>query len=74
LTLRETGVECESSQVKPLFVKLGLVEADLFDQLQQRALSDIVREDFAAVGQMTTVLGTKSPVTNDPVDDVSDMS
>jgi ubiquinone/menaquinone biosynthesis C-methylase UbiE len=68
------NVEVISSQVKPLFVKLGLVEADLFDQLQQRALSDMVREDFAAVGQMTTVLGIKPPVTRDPADDASDVS
>ncbi len=59
------NVEVISSQVKPLFVNLGLIENDDFDPLQQRALSDMLRNDFAAVGQMTTVVGTKPALTND---------
>jgi hypothetical protein len=51
--------------VKSLFTKLGLIEADRCDQLQQRALSNMLRDDFAAVGQMTTVFGTRLSTTID---------
>jgi hypothetical protein len=44
---------------------LGLIEADHFDQLEQRALSDMLRDDFAAVGQMTTVFGIRPSITSD---------
>ena len=59
------NVEVISSQVKILFLNLGLINANDFDQLQQRALSDMLRDDFAAVGQMTTVVGTKPALTHD---------
>jgi ubiquinone/menaquinone biosynthesis C-methylase UbiE len=54
------NVEIIGYQVKSLFVKLGLISPEAFDQLQQQALSDMLRETFYAVGHLTTVLGYKS--------------
>lgn len=53
------NIEIIGFQIKPLFVKLGLISADAFDQLQRQALSDMMRETFCAVGHLTTVLGYK---------------
>lgn len=53
------NVEIIGYQVKPLFVKLGLISAESFDQLQQEALIDMQRETFCGVSHLTTALGCK---------------
>ncbi len=53
------NVEIIGYQTKSFFVKLGLISPEAFDQLQQQALSDMLRETFYGMGHLTTVLGSK---------------
>lgn len=46
-------------QMKPLFIKLGLITDETFDQLYQQALADMQRDEFCGMGYFLTVLGQK---------------
>jgi ubiquinone/menaquinone biosynthesis C-methylase UbiE len=53
------NIEIIGYQIKEFYVKLGLINPEAFDQLQQQALIDMQRETFYGMGHLTTVLGNK---------------
>ena len=54
-------IETLSYQMKPLFVKLGLITDEAFDQLQRQALADMQGDKYCGMGYFLTVLGQKPP-------------
>jgi ubiquinone/menaquinone biosynthesis C-methylase UbiE len=52
-------VESLSYQMKPLFIKLGLITDEVFDQLQEQALADMRSDEFCGMGYFLTVLSQK---------------
>jgi hypothetical protein len=45
--------------MKPLFVKLGLITDEAFDQLQKQAFADMQGDKYCGMGYFLTVLGQK---------------
>ncbi len=53
------NIEIISLQMKPILIKLGLTNGELFDILHQQALIEIQQNSFCGIGHVTTIIGQK---------------